>query len=137
MRRALTLLNIISFLMPLLNASCCVPSVSVPDERLEVLGGDACALLFIVSSTDHGLLYDVSDFLSCLTEHLVHVLRHRVVGAKVLMSRLCGLGVRVQRCLILLEELLLDSNVVVGDAEHGEAVLGLLDIRTLARHLVL
>lgn len=45
--------------------------------------------------------------------------------AEVLEGGLRGLGVAIQRCLILLEELLLDRDIVIGDAEDDQAVLGL------------
>ena len=50
---------------------------------------------------------------------------------KVLVGRLGSLRVRIQRCLILLQKFLLDSYIMVGDAEDGQPVLRLLDLLSL------
>lgn len=85
-------------------------------------------------SLGHGLLDDSCDFLSGLREHLIHILSHGVCVAEVLEGGLRGLGVAIQRCLILLEELLLDRDIVIGDAEDDQAVLGLPRLLGQASH---
>lgn len=42
-----------------------------------------------------------------------------MVGSKILVTGLGSLGVRVERSLVLLEELLFDGNVVVSDAQNS------------------
>lgn len=64
----------------------------------------------------HRLLDDRGDLFGGLREDLVHVLRHGVHIAEVLEGGLRGLSVRVQRRLVLFQELLLDRNVVIRDA---------------------
>ena len=68
---------------------------------------------------------DASDFLSGLSKHLIHVLGHGVGLSKILKGRLSGLCVGVERCLVLLEELLLHGDVVVGDAQDDKTILRL------------
>lgn len=43
--------------------------------------------------------------------------------AEVLQGGLSGLSVRVKRCLILLQKLLLYRDIMVGDAKYDEAIL--------------
>ena len=50
-----------------------------------------------------------------------------MVGAEIFVSGLGGLSIRVKRCLILLEELLLNSYIVIGNTKHGQSVLRLFD----------
>ena len=57
-------------------------SLSLADECLE--GVDA-ALGLTGLRTHHRLLYHIGDLLRRLAEHLVHVLRHGVVGAEILV----------------------------------------------------
>ena len=76
-------------------------------------------------AADHGLLDNCCYFLSSLRQHLVHVLRHRVLLAQVLARRLRSLRIAVQARLILLEEFLLHSDVMVRDAEHDHPVFRL------------
>ena len=76
----------------------------------------------------HRLLDNIGDLLGCLIKDLVHVLSHGVLSAKVLVSRLSSFGIRVQTCLILLQELLLDGNIVVSNAQDREAIFWLLDL---------
>ena len=102
------------------------------DEGLKF--GHWHSLLVALLSLGHGLLDDSCDFLSGLREHLVHILSHGVCVAEVLEGGLRGLGVAIQRCLILLEELLLDRDIVIGDAEDDQAVLGLLRLLGQASH---
>ena len=54
-----------------------------------------------------------------------------MIGAQVLVGGLRGLRIGVKAGLVLLEELLLDCNVVVGDAEHGQTVFRLLGVGAL------
>ena len=54
--------------------------------------------------------------------------------SEVLESRLCGFGVGIQRCLVLLKEFLLDSDVMVGDAEDNQSVLRLTRLLWKSRH---
>lgn len=55
-----------------------------------------------------------------------------MLRTKILVSRLGGFRVRIQRGLVLFEELLLHSDVVVRNAEHGQAVLRLFYLLHLA-----
>ena len=93
------------------------------DERLQL--GHWHSFLVAVLSLWHGLLNDSCDFLSGLREHLIHILSHRVRVAEVLERGLRRLCIAIQRCLILLEELLLDGDIVIGDAENDQAVFRL------------
>ena len=110
----------------------CSLEVCLLDEGLKF--GHWHSLLVAFLSLGHSLLNDSSDFLSSLREHLIHILGHGVSVAEVLECALSGLGVAIQRCLILLEELLLDGDIVIGDAEDDQAVLGLPRLLGQASH---
>ena len=97
--------------------------VGVLDEALQL--GHGHALFVAVLRLRHSLLDNRGDLFRGLCQHLVHVLCHRVHVAQVFQSRLSCLCVGVERRLVLLEELLLDSDVVVRDAKHNESVFRL------------
>ena len=109
--------------------------LSIAYQGFQVLAGNATLLLLAGGSAHHRLLYDVGDLLGRLAQDLVHVLSHRVLRAKILVARLRRLGIGVERGLVLLEELLLHCDVVVGDAQNGQAVLRLLGVGLLLAHL--
>ena len=102
------------------------------DERFKL--GHGHALLVTVLALCHSLLNNCRDFLRCLSQDLVHVLGHWVHVAEVLECGLGSLGVGVERGLVLLEELLFDGDVVVGDAQHDQAVLRLARLLGQASH---
>ena len=108
--------------------------LSIAYQGFQVVAGKSALLLLSRGRPHHCLLYDVGDLLGRLTQHLVHVLRHGVLGAKVLVARLSSLGIGVKRGLILLEELLLHRDIVVSDAQNGEAVLRFLVVGFLLAH---
>lgn len=93
------------------------------DERLQLGHRHAAFLHQAVLALGHRFLDYACDFLRCLGEHFVHILGHGVALAQVLGSALGRLGVGVQRGLVLLQELLLDSDIMVRDAQHNQPVL--------------
>ena len=68
--------------------------VRLPDKRLQFSHWHA--LLVALLALRHGLLDDSCDFLSSLSQDLVHVLCHWVHITKVFEGRLSSLGVGVQ-----------------------------------------
>jgi hypothetical protein len=96
------------------------------NESLEFIHSEASSAFAVpVLTLGHCFLNDSCDFLGGLREHLVHILGHWVAFSEVLCCALSCLCVRVQRCLILFEEFLFDSNVMVSDAEDDQAVFRL------------
>ena len=101
----------------------CSLEVCAFDERFKL--GHGHALLVTLLALGHGLLDDGCDLFGGLCQHLIHILCHWVHVAQVLQGRLCCLRVRVQGGLVLFQELLFDSDVMIGDAKHNQAVFRL------------
>ena len=72
----------------------------------------------------------MSYLLGRLVQHFVHIKGHGVVLAEILEGRLGGLGVRVQGGLVLLQELLLNSYIVVCYAQNRQTVFWFFDLLT-------
>lgn len=86
--------------------------------------GDAHSALLHLSAY-HGFLDNSCNFLGGLGKHFVHILSHGVAFSQVFRGTLSGFGIRVERSLVLLQEFLLHSDVVVGDAKYNHTVFRL------------
>ena len=80
------------------------------------------SLLVSILSLLHRFLDDTGDFLCGLCQNFIHILCHGVSLAEVLGGGLGSLCIRVKRSLILLQELLFDCNVMVGDAKNNKSI---------------
>ena len=100
--------------------------LSIFDQCFQVFCAHHISALTL-SLPAHGFLYNGCDFLSGLVEDFIHILSHWVVCAKILVSRLSCLGIGVKRRLILFQEFLFNSNVVVGNAQNSQTIFRLLD----------
>ena len=55
-----------------------------------------------------------------------------MVSPKVLVSALGGFGIRVETGLVLLQEFLFNSDIMVSDAQDCQSIFGLLDFQSLS-----